>query len=94
MTLGDVGKNILMIFVPIWPKNDIRLEEHDFSNILPYHNKTEQARIVVGDRDPSMFQNLQIQRGKLDRRKGVIPKKFCSLEYFNSRPNKFSFHKI
>ena len=36
MTLGDVGrkKNILMIFVPIWPKNDIRLEEHDFSNFL------------------------------------------------------------
>ena len=23
-----------MIFVPIWPKNDIRLEEHDFSNFL------------------------------------------------------------
>ena len=23
-----------MIFVPIWPKNDIRLVEHDFSNFL------------------------------------------------------------
>ena len=35
MTLGDVGrKKKLMIFVPIWPKNDIRLEEHDFSNFL------------------------------------------------------------
>ena len=23
-----------MIYVPIWPKNDIRLGEHDFSNFL------------------------------------------------------------
>ena len=30
-----------MIFVPIWPKNDIRLEEHDFSNFLFFPDRLE-----------------------------------------------------
>ena len=36
-----------MIFVPIWPKNDIRLEEHDFSNFLFFPDRLSVPSILL-----------------------------------------------
>ena len=49
MTLGNVSRkeNILMIFAPIWPKNDIRLEEHDFSNFLFFPDRLMSSEMVI-----------------------------------------------
>ena len=39
-------KNILMIFVPFLPKNEISLQEHDFSNFVYFVDRFEYSQTL------------------------------------------------